>query len=284
MRENINMSSSQKSDREIAVVACSYLIDPISLKNRLVLLGNRLGVKFHGVVVTNGPHEAFMDDPRWLVLSGSNEDLDFSAYFEGLLYWLNNKAPLPSKILFINDSLFSTHSAYANVKSTIRLLGLLGDIQVPALIGKTDRYMTVCHRNPWSGLNIYVSTYCFAMNSAAMMIFLNLKSWADYAGLGHNVDINSSEWGDGLQPVFREFLRANIVYITSPYKWRNLTSKDRNQALLQKKARCIYFEHRLSGEIGLNGSILPINSGLRAQVYIYLSELFIRQYNRLLRS
>ena len=121
------------------------------------------------------------------------------------------------------------------------------------------------------------------MNPAAMMMFLNIKSWADSAGLGHNVDINSSEWGDGLQPVFREFMRASIVYMTSPYKWRNLTSKDRNQTLMQKKARCIYFEHRLSGEIGLNGSILPINAGLRAHIHIYLAEISFRVYKRILR-
>lgn len=281
MAERACITSPWQTDSDIAVVVCSYSISPLALKNRLVRLGKRLGVKFHGVMVANGPHEADMDDPRWSVLHGSNADLDFSAYAQGAQYWLDKKGPLPRTVLFLNDSLFTSHSAAANLRATLRLLGLLGNIQLPALVGKTDRYTTICHRNPWSSLDFYVSTYCFALNPAALMTLLQLEKLAAVDDLGHDIDTHAPEWGHRLQPAFREFLRANISYTNSPYAWHNLHQHVNNKHLLRKKARCIYFEHRFSGELGLNGLILPINAGPRAKISLLFSEFFSRLFRRL---
>lgn len=274
------LDSKSNTDVEIAVVACSYTIDPLAFKTRLVRLGKRFGVKLHGVIVANGPHGSDMNDPRWSVIHGTNEDLDFSAFVQGAEYWINSKGQTPQSFLFVNDSLFTSHSATANLRATFRLFPLLGDIQLPALVGKVDRYMTICHNNPWGGQDFYVSTYCFALNYAALATLLNLPKWADTDGLGHDIDVHVPDWGSGLQPAFRELLRANILYPTSPYAWPSFSRHIGNDSLLRRKARCIYFEHRLSGQLAKEGCILPTNVGPRSYVRLYLWEVFSRLSRR----
>jgi len=282
MSEPTDTSPISYGAAQVAVVACCFSMDPIVFKDRLVRLGERLDVTMHGVVVANGSHVAILNDPDWTLIHGTNDDLDFSGYAQGAEHWLKNKQNMPNVILFVNDSLFTSHSAIANLRATLRLILLLGDIRLPAIVGKADRYTTIVHQNPWSSLGIYVSTYCFALNARAIGRLLQLSNWANEDGLGHEVDISDSNWGHGLSLQFREFLRANIYYQGSPYAWHSLDRNIENIQLLRKKARCIYFEHRLSGEIAKDGCVLPTNAGPRAGFRLFLAEGTCRLYRRFL--
>ena len=271
----------ERKENEIAVVVCSFTIDPLFIKEQLVNFGRRFGVEMRGIIVTNGPQGSDMDDPRWCVLRGTNEDLDFSAFIQGASYWLNINDRIPQSFLFVNDSLFTSHSVSANLKATFRQLPLLREIQLPVLVGKTDRYFAVCHSNPWSDQSFYVSTYCFALNYAGLATLLHLPKWADADGLGHDIDISCSDWGSGLKPAFKEFLRANILYLNSPYAWQSLRKHIGNDFLLRRKARGIYFEHRLSGQFAKEGCILPTNAGPRSYILLYFWEIISRLNRRL---
>jgi hypothetical protein len=147
-------------------------------------------------------------------------------------------------------------------------------MQVPAITGKTDRYATICHANPWSGLSLYVSTYCFGLNRAALPILATLDELAnaDLGDLVSALSITSPAWGAGMSPSFREFIRTFLVYGHPDFRWPGLGRYASGDSLLLVKARCIYLEHRLSGEIGLHGCILPTNLRLAERVRLYLSE------------
>jgi hypothetical protein len=260
----------------IDVVGCCFTLTPAQFKDRLIKLAKDLDVEMRGVIVSNNTHLEPLNDSNWSLVKGSNKDLDWSAYIEGVNVFRSASDTFSSCILFLNDSLFTSHNAKANLRPILNLLPLAESIDLPCMVGKADRYFTICHSNPWGGQNFYISTYCFILNSEAITIINRLPSLADEDGLGHTIDIASPNWGGGLRPAFREFLRANMAYINSPYAWHSLLRYSNNKSLLRSKARCIYFEHRLSGELVKNGCVMPINTSIRKRMYLQLAEAFSR--------
>lgn len=245
----------------IVVVACSYSIAPDLMKDKLRAMAGRCGVTFSGVVVSNRQGSDGHSDSNWDVLPGSNRTHDFSAYVEGLAHLerVRNGDGLPRVIVFVNDSLFENHQPTENFRALLRQLPLLGQVETPTIAGKVDRYATICHVNPWSNLGLYVSTYCFALNFAALPVLRGIDKLAEADGLGDHVFMTSPQWGHALSPQFRELLLAFLVYGPPAFRWSGLEHYEIGDRLLSVKARCIYFEHRLSGEIGRLGCILPTN-------------------------
>ncbi|MGX8884288.1 hypothetical protein [Methylovorus sp. MP688] len=254
------------------VIACAYSLHVADLRNKLDALSKRLGLKLHGIIVSNHKEALPSNDSDWNYIHGSNSDHDFSAYIEGLKHCLALNEQPPSSILFINDSLFSIHSAYANAQETLKYRDLVEKLQVPAICGKADKYLTLCHQNPWSRLNLYISTYCFLLNSIGMNILLNLPSLADADGIDRNLAISDEAWGVNLPAAFREFIRAFLLYGHPSFVWPGLGRYSTDAKLISTKARCIYLEHRLSGEIGKHGCVIPNNVHIRANYRLYLSE------------
>jgi hypothetical protein len=206
---------------------------------------------------------------RWRSIAGDNVDLDFSAYFAGG-EWLSHEGATHG--VFLNDSLFRSHATETNLRAVMRLLPLLCEMELPAIAGKADAYTTMVHSNPWSGLGCYVSSYCFALNRHALIALAQLRRFAALEGLSGAEALSDPDWGSGLLPAFREFLRANLIYRSSPYRWRGFDRHAVNDDLLRRKARCIYFEHRLSGEIARTGCLLPSNAGVVWQTRLFLAE------------
>lgn len=244
----------------LVVVACCYALTPAAMCSRLHALARRCRVSMHGVIVANRAGTVDHGDTEWAVIAGSNRVYDFSAYAEGLAYLRANSVD-PACLVFINDSLFQSHHPSANLHALIRQLPLLGKIEAPAIAGKADRYATVCHANPWSGLGLYVSTYCFGLNRPALPILAGLDELVAM-DLGEAVPeegIAAPDWGTGLSVSFREFIRAFLIYGHADFRWPGLGRYVPGDHLLAVKARCICLEHRLSGEIGRLGCILPTN-------------------------
>lgn len=266
-------SKSYARTDQLLVVACSYSLPPSELLLRLRALARCCGVLLTGVIVANRPESKGQGDADWSVIKGSNRTHDFSAYAEGLAYLLTNGLE-PTCVLFINDSLFESHYPSANLRALVWQLPLLSQVQVPAMAGKVDHYSTICHTNPWSGLSLYVSTYCFALNSSALPVLAKLDELAnaDLGSVASGVSLSSSAWGSGISPSFREFVRTFLVYGHPDFRWPGLGRYETGDGLLAIKARCIYLEHRLSGEIGLHGCILPTNLRFVQRVRLYLSE------------
>ena len=256
----------------IAVVACCYNLETEVLCESLDYVAAQLDVRFIGVIVANRPGTALHGNPNWAVIQGTNETYDFSAYIEGLQQLRGSAGKGLEVVLFVNDSLFERHHALANLRAVVKHLPLVRQIEVATITGKVDHYSTVCHRNPWSDLALYVSSYCFALNPPAQDMLFQLPARALNDGVVGDISLNAPEWGVGLPLNFREFIRAFTSYGHSSLSWQGLTRYCIDDRLLAVKARCIYMEHRLSGELGKHGCIVPVNVRKLDCLVLYLAD------------
>ncbi len=264
----------------VTIVACCYRIPAQDMMARVQkLLGDRSATVTGWVVSALQKGVADLGQ-GWTALPSDNVDFDFSAYFAGAQAALDRGLGT-GPVLFLNDTLFTDHAAQAHFQAIWRQLGLIADIELPAIAGKADPYTTVCLQNPWSGLGVYMTTFCFILNAPALPVLLELRSLAEQDGVTHANNIDSPEWGQQLPPAFRQFLKAALVYPRSPYLWYRLRGGSYSSAQLRSKARCIYFEHRLSGAIGRAGCLLPANAGPRWTLFLKFHETLFRLRKRL---
>ncbi len=259
--------------KSVAVVVCSYVINPLLLVKKVKDIAAKNSFVIEGVVVDNKGF-AVSNIKGFDVILGSNDALDFSAYFEGAQYLIKRNGKIPEVILFINDSTFTSHYGGVNISLAFQNLALLTSIRLPSMLGKCDTYETICHKSPWSGIGKYISSYCFALNTAGVDVLLKLDNFSEIDGAGKKNQVDDEEWGLGLNSQFKEFVLSLIKHKNSPYLWHGFRVESSNPTLSTKKARCIYFEHRLSGEIGKIGCLIPINPGKRTKLLILVADLF----------
>jgi len=271
------MSADSPAGREINVVAVCYQSPPDHVAAGLKRIAHRHGVILRGVMVCNRPGQspARLEALGFDTLTGSNALLDFSGFFEGLERLLAARPEAAAgNVLFVNDTLFTKHAASCILGRLFGLDALLRHLKVPAIAGKLDRYRSVYLRNPWSGHDRYVSTFCFLLNAAALPQLRRLTQEAESAGALLDRPLDDETWGAGIPALLREHIRAHLVYEGSPYLWPSASRS--NPELLRKKACCVYLENRLSGAIGGDGALVPINAGPRSQVAIFVRELLAR--------
>ena len=264
------------SQSTVCVVAICYHLPPAKFITSLQVLTARFGTRLRGIVVSNNPeHPLASPSSDFEVIRGSNAHLDFSGYFEGLERLLAlNPDGAAGNVLFVNDSLILKHAAECIIRRVLGLDRLLAQLKVPAIGGKVDPYRSICLRNPWSGHAGYVSSFCFLLNVLAQPMMRGLLGSATIDGVLTPLPLTDPAWGAGLHPALREQIRAHLVYEDSPYLWQS--KADHHTELILKKARCVYFESRLSGAIGSDGAVLPINSGPRSMVDIFIREALSR--------
>jgi hypothetical protein len=261
---------------EIRAVCVCYHLAPGDFAARLQSLAARANARLHGVIIGNhAGHPAGVRHGDMEVLRGTNAHLDFSGYFEGLEHLLSTHgSAADGNVLFVNDSLFTKHSAAAILPRVLKLDELLKQLEVPAIGGKLDPYRSICTRNPWSGQAGYVSSFCFLLNARAQPTLRRLIDDARADGVLSDAPVGDALWAASLDPLMREHIRAHLVYQGSPYLWPGANHSD--SELVRKKARCVYFEHRLSGAIGLGGAVVPINAGPRSRAGLLLGETIAR--------
>jgi len=260
------------SKYSLLVVACSYRLNPAEMIKKLVKLDKKFNINLSGVVISNGLHEFESDNKDWPIIKGSNVDYDFSAYFEGASF-LNSRQNLDHvTVIFLNDSFFTSHDTYGYFDLILNLVPLIVKVKSPAIIGRISHYHSICFKNPWSDLNVFVPTYCFALNIGGIKILLDLNRLACIDGLTNDSQVVDDNWGSKLNLQFFEYLRSVVIIKESPYFWKQFSVYPPDKALLYKKARCIYFEHRLSGELAKDGCIIPINSGVVRFLYVLVRD------------
>lgn len=270
------MSVAAVQQRRLHLVAVCHQMQPQEFAARLRTLAARRGFGLCGVVVSNNAaHSCPAESDELRFLRGSNELLDFSGYFEGLEHLLSVWPQAANdNLLFVNDTLVTRHAAGSVLGRVLGLDALLRQLQLPAIGGKLDPYRSICLRNPWSGQPGFVTTFCFLLNARALPAMRRLRVDAATDGVLVAAAPGDDAWGCRLAPVFREFIRAHVAYAGSPYLWPSAAKSD--PPLLHKKACCVYFEGRLSGAIGAEGAVLPINSGPRSRTDLFLRELAAR--------
>jgi hypothetical protein len=259
----------------VRTVAVCYRLAPDEFVRRLQSIAARATASLYGVVVSNRAGQATGALGEMQLVRGTNAHLDFSGYFEGLEHLLPMQAPVPEgNVLFVNDSLYTKHSAAAILPRVLSLDALLGQLRLPAMAGKLDPYRSICLRNPWSGQPSYISSFCFLLNAQALPALRRLPDDARADGVLSDLPVGDAGWATSLHPLMREQIHAHLVYRGSPYLWPGAQRSD--DELVRKKARCVYFEHRLSGAVGLDGALVPINSGARSRAGVLLGETVAR--------
>ena len=263
----------------LSVVACSYAIEPRKLAEKISRVCRRYGLHHvGGVVVSNNQlHSLPLDTKEWSFVRGTNECLDFSAYFEGSRC-IQSASEQIGSVIVLNDSLFTRHSAMATFGALVRVLPIVDQCSMPVIAGKVDRYFSICFENPWSSLPVYVSSYCFAINRLGIECLSRLPTLTIH-------DFQFQPFGSrplGQAPLaMARFFGFVSLHVNpqSPYAWHQTKSCSGSLQLLRQKARCIYYEHRLSGEIGLAGAIVPINDKLSIRLSLFVRDYLARLYS-----
>lgn len=260
---------------DLCVVVCCFQMNAADVKRKMQHLLSGKAVRVRGFVVSSKHETDFdlLDD--WTALSCDNIDLDFSAYFRGADAIIQ-QGLIDCPVLFLNDTLFTQHSAYVNFAAVWRQFCLIKQLDIPAIVGKADRYTTICMNNPWGGQLVYITTFCFLLNAKALPLFQSLQRLAQNEGLDPRYQINAFGWGERVPITMREFIKAALIYDGSPYLWYRLKKSTYDIRHLTNKARCIYYEHRLSGLISKEGCILPSNAGPRWAAILTLGEWLAR--------
>lgn len=270
------MTKPSNSRPPLHAVAVSYHVSPAQLLGRLQALASRCGRRLRGVAVSNNPAHAITPTSADMeVVRGSNANLDFSGYFEGLdRLTATHPDSSASNVLFVNDSLLTKHADGTILSRVVRMDALVQRLQVPAIAGKRDPYRSICLSNPWSRDAGYVTSFCFLLNARALPLLRRLPKDAARDGVFATAPVTDAAWGISMPPLMRETIRAHVAYEGSPYLWPSPAADD--DELARKKASCVYFEHRLSGVIGIEGAVIPINSGPRSSAAVATGELLAR--------
>lgn len=255
------------------LIVCCHSITPSKMIENISVLEKKFNFKTKGVIVDNSDSVDNYHDLKninWKIVKGSNKYLDFSAYFEGYKNFGISQEE-SHNMIFLNDSFFIKHNVINNFKLVLKHINLLDEISEPVIIGRGSNYHSICHRNPWSKLDIFIPTYCFALNNSALKIFNSLEDLLHKDGFDGK--LNSEDFHGNLDSSFYNLMMSSVNSFSSPYSWKkeNIHASDE---ILQKKALCIYFEHRLSGEIGKKGCIIPTNAGTKGKLLFNLNEFF----------
>ena len=254
----------------VTCVVCSYNLPPRHLHEKLERIAKKIGVSLSGVIVVNRADFDLDPIPGWRVVRGTNDTMDFSAYYEGIR---SLAAPLEGHcLLVLNDTVFTDHHAYWNIKETLKYRIFVGQVDRPCIAGKVDDYPSICFSNPWSGLNAYVSSYCFLLNQEGARTFEQVYERLPDELPDGNISVQDPQWGTHLDPALRHYLRLHLTTDYDPNSWYKANHYHRSSDILKKKARCVYLEHRLSGEIGKSGIIIATNAWAKSKIKLFLME------------
>lgn len=263
---------------KLYVVICTYSVKPKLILDKFLKFSNQYNLNIRGVLVQNNDNIIDYKYKNWIILKGTNKMLDFSAYYEGLTYF-QNELTEGDPILFFNDTLFLKHDFYFSLKELFKYLDLITEIQLNAMVGFKSNYNSICLVNPWSNIDAFIPTYVFLINYNAICVFNNILHEIYSLNLEMNEEIFDSL---PISSKFKELLKAHTFYSKSPITWKNSNINSLDIQLLCKKALCVYFEHKLSGEIGSNGGLIFLNASRRFQIHFLLRETLIRFFKNIL--
>lgn len=267
---------------DLRCVVCAYDLTPAEIVKRLMVIAAREGLRLHGIVVDNRRRVGTLmpEMPEgWSVLDGSNSLMDFSAYAEGSRTILPTLSARES-VLLVNDSVFSKHHAGNHLGALLPYMQRIDAMACPAIAGRVDRYVDQCYANPWSGLPVYVSSFAFLANTPALRRLVACCDSVDTV-MGPAGAIDTEEWGAGLTLPFREFLRTHVTMPRAASGWYQAARWQSSPDVLDRKARCVYLEHRLSGEVGRDGVIFSIYASPRATLRAVVADQWAKVGRRL---
>jgi hypothetical protein len=259
------------SDRKIKfrIIACSFEISPKEFSHWLDVFLKSRSIDYSGVVVCNGSHYLASDTPVWKYRKGTNINFDFSAYREGIEALEFNDYDL---CLFLNDTLITKHAGYSHLSVLFKYAEIMSSWDYPVIAGKTDEYNSICYFNPWSKLPVYVSSFCFLANVPCIKYVIEVNEISEGRNDGYDCLDSNIQEGTINKNNFSLFLDAHLKFLGTGLSWYQLKKHKNSEELIRKKSKCVFMEHRLSGFIGANGSIISIYNTPRLKSLFFFNE------------
>lgn len=251
------------------VIGCSYQIEPGALSRWIAKGLNSIARPYEGVIVCNGSHSIPSNGPLWKYIRGTNSNLDLGAYREGV----ESIQPTDlSLFLFLNDSLITKHGGTSHLTELLKYVDIVSDACHPVIAGKTDEYNSICYYNPWSKLPVYVCSFCFLANRSCLDYVIEVNKIADSVFDQNSRASSDAEVAHYLDRNFSLFLDSHLKYSGTGLSWYQLATYKSDSNLVHKKRKCVFMEHRLSGFVGLTGSLISIYSSPRSKLKFFLNE------------
>jgi hypothetical protein len=267
-----------KSSYDLIIIVCCYYVGVDKIANIMNKYLKRDGLKFIGIIVDNKTQDRNLNVHKdWTVINGSNEINEFSAYQEGVSHARKLGVNMKTPMMIINDSLFTKHSYGYLLKDFIKNKAILKYFDGPSMIGMKSYYSSICLTNPWSNTISFIPSYIFLINYRALELFETLPDCALKDGIMFN---EKKYFGKGLQEQFLSLITYHSIK-ANERSAKKITNMIENDLQILKKARCIYFEHRLTGLIGENGILFYINDGWKKELKFRAFEFLYRLVNKI---
>ena len=267
-----------KLNHDLIIIVCCYYVDVDKITNIMNKYLEREELKFIGIVVDNKKqHQNIYQHKSWTVINGSNEINEFSAYQEGMSHARTFGVNMKTPMMIINDSLFTKHCYGYLIKEFIKNITILNFFEEPLMIGMKSYYSSICLTNPWSNTTSFIPSYIFLINYRALELFETLPDYALKDGIMFN---EKKYFGKDLKMQFLSLITYHSLKANERSTQKTTNMIDNDLEIL-KKARCIYFEHRLTGLIGENGILFYLNDGWRKEFKFRVFEFLALLLNKI---
>ncbi|VEB15594.1 Uncharacterised protein [Enterobacter hormaechei] len=253
---------------KIYIVACIYDVDLDYLNAWVSTTFPKHEVQL--IAINNNVKKQFKSGEN--VLIGSNSLYEFSAYYEGLKKVIMDPRYDNEVVLVINDTLFTKHNSEFFTNQLMKNLGIISRTKLPAIAGRLDSYNNICYKNPWSGLNGYISSFGMLINKAAIDIYLESIEKIDESFPFKNSVLNFLNWNCDVDKDFREFIISHLSDVEISTTWYQVKEHIKNNERLNVKGKCVFLEHFVSGMIAKEGIMVSIFPTWRLKTMNFLFE------------
>jgi len=262
----------------INVIICTYNLEPEYVSKKVHQYFISINKKINLILVSNNIIKQNKTSDKYVLLIGSNSNLDISSYYEGLLYCKANKIDHFFTIV-CNDNIFVKHEFSFSFKSIIKYQKLFSNFTIPSIVGYRSYYTSVCLVNPWSYSPNFLPTYFFALNNYGISYFIKL--YDSTLAISASKMKNDFIFTQKLVPFnLLNLIYAHLNFTDSPFSWHGKKKYSTDNNLIQKKMNCVFFEHYISGLFNTNGAIIYLNTSKKYILTQFIRDLINRVLNK----
>jgi hypothetical protein len=150
----------------------------------------------------------------------------------------------------------------------------LADTDVPIAVGFGAPYEYFLQRNPWSGESRHLCSACFFANEQTVHLLRRLIGSTEEFMVEQAAVTNPIERHKNLRAVLGQKFYAYLellLFSPNANTWQPEKINTDDNLRLLRKALCFFLEHRLSGEIEINGGgLIFINRGKSKPLFQFL--------------
>ena len=262
----------------INIIICAYNLEPKDISKKIHLYFKKVKKEINLIIVSNKHFSQNYTSNEFTYLSGTNSNLDHSAYYEGLLFCKINNL-IQFYTIVCNDNIFSKHDFNFSLESILKYQNLAINFSVPTIVGYRSNYSSVCSINPWSRSPHFLPTYFFALNYFGIEYYMKL--YESTLAISSTISNNDYVFKQKLVPFnLLNLLFSHLQFIDSPISWHGLRKYYTDDILVQKKMNCVFFEHYISGLFDTEGAIIYLNTSKKYIILQLLRDFIYKLMNK----